>query len=183
VRAVVDTSGTWLAGKEGPAAMIMPAGPRIGDVNRPENTAWKLHRSQGVPARLAAPTGRALRELARVVAIERSRKRPQCGARPRAEVERARSHLRARQARLDAVAGRRSALAGDVAALQWIRDGVALARIDTRLEELRPNVADRELGAVMRTAAAFGRALKQAPVTGSASGLSARYQAPAARRG
>ena len=35
--AVADTSGTWLAGKEGPAAMIMPAKPRLGDVHRPEN--------------------------------------------------------------------------------------------------------------------------------------------------
>jgi hypothetical protein len=34
---IADTSGTWLAGKEGPAAMIMPAAPRAGDVNRPEN--------------------------------------------------------------------------------------------------------------------------------------------------
>jgi hypothetical protein len=34
---VADTSGTWLAGKEGPAAMIMPAGPKVGDVHRPEN--------------------------------------------------------------------------------------------------------------------------------------------------
>ena len=33
---VADTGGTWLAGKEGPAAMIMP-GPAVGDVNRPEN--------------------------------------------------------------------------------------------------------------------------------------------------
>jgi hypothetical protein len=35
--AVADLSGTWLAGKEGPAAMIMPAEPAVGDVNRPEN--------------------------------------------------------------------------------------------------------------------------------------------------
>jgi hypothetical protein len=34
---VADLSGTWLAGKEGPAAMIMPAHPRVGNVNRPEN--------------------------------------------------------------------------------------------------------------------------------------------------
>jgi hypothetical protein len=81
-------------------------------------------------------------------------------------------------------------VAGDVAALEWIRnrfahtlDSVALTRIDTRLEELRTNVADRELGAVTETAAALRRALKQAPVTGSASGVSARYRAPAARRG
>ncbi|MGW8883152.1 hypothetical protein [Streptomyces sp. NPDC055749] len=34
---VADTDGTWLAGKTGPAAMIMPAQPRTGDVYRPEN--------------------------------------------------------------------------------------------------------------------------------------------------
>ena len=34
---VADTSGTWLAGKEGPAAMIMPADPKVGQVHRPEN--------------------------------------------------------------------------------------------------------------------------------------------------
>ena len=35
--AIADLSGSWLAGKEGPAAMIMPADPEIGDVHRPEN--------------------------------------------------------------------------------------------------------------------------------------------------
>ncbi len=35
--AVVDTEGTWLAGRDGPAAMIMPANPQVGDVWRPEN--------------------------------------------------------------------------------------------------------------------------------------------------
>ncbi len=35
--AIVDTHGTWLAGKDGPAAMIMPADPKVGDVYRPEN--------------------------------------------------------------------------------------------------------------------------------------------------
>jgi hypothetical protein len=34
---IVDTHGTWLAGKDGPAAMIMPADPKVGDVYRPEN--------------------------------------------------------------------------------------------------------------------------------------------------
>ncbi len=34
---IADTDGTWLAGKEGPAAMIMPGDPLVGDVNRPEN--------------------------------------------------------------------------------------------------------------------------------------------------
>jgi hypothetical protein len=35
--AVADTSGTWMAGRDGPAAMIMPANPQVGDVYRPEN--------------------------------------------------------------------------------------------------------------------------------------------------
>lgn len=35
--AVADTNGTWLAGREGPPAMIMPANPQVGDVYRPEN--------------------------------------------------------------------------------------------------------------------------------------------------
>jgi hypothetical protein len=35
---VVDnTEGTWLAGKDGPPGMIMPADPQVGDVYRPEN--------------------------------------------------------------------------------------------------------------------------------------------------
>jgi hypothetical protein len=34
---VANTEGTWLAGKDGPAAMIMPADPQVGDVYRPEN--------------------------------------------------------------------------------------------------------------------------------------------------
>ena len=34
---VVDTHGTWLAGRDGPLAMIMPAEPAVGDVYRVEN--------------------------------------------------------------------------------------------------------------------------------------------------
>jgi hypothetical protein len=34
---IVDTHGTWIAGKDGPAAMILPADPQVGDVYRPEN--------------------------------------------------------------------------------------------------------------------------------------------------
>jgi len=35
---VIDnTEGTWLAGRDGPPGMIMPADPRVGDVYRPEN--------------------------------------------------------------------------------------------------------------------------------------------------
>ncbi|MGH2358044.1 MAG: hypothetical protein ACRDGJ_08525 [Candidatus Limnocylindria bacterium] len=35
--AIVNTHGTWHAGADGPAAMIMPADPQVGDVYRPEN--------------------------------------------------------------------------------------------------------------------------------------------------
>src|SRR2546426_3332072 len=34
---IAITEGTWLAGREGPAAMIMSAHPKLGDVIRPEN--------------------------------------------------------------------------------------------------------------------------------------------------
>jgi hypothetical protein len=34
---IVDTHGTWIAGQDGPAAMIMPAHPKLGDTYRPEN--------------------------------------------------------------------------------------------------------------------------------------------------
>lgn len=35
--AIANTEGTWIAGKDGPAAMIMPSEPKVGDVYRPEN--------------------------------------------------------------------------------------------------------------------------------------------------
>jgi len=34
---IFTTEGTWHAGLDGPAAMIMPADPQVGDANRPEN--------------------------------------------------------------------------------------------------------------------------------------------------
>jgi len=34
---IVDTDGTWLAGRDGPVAMIMAASPQVGNVWRPEN--------------------------------------------------------------------------------------------------------------------------------------------------
>jgi hypothetical protein len=34
---IADHEGTWLAGKDGPPGMIMPANPHVGDVYRPEN--------------------------------------------------------------------------------------------------------------------------------------------------
>jgi hypothetical protein len=37
--AIAQTAGTWFAGQDGPAALIMPARPKVGDVYRPENIA------------------------------------------------------------------------------------------------------------------------------------------------
>ena len=49
-----DTHGTWIAGIDGPAAMIMPADPRPGDVYRPENIPGLVvrggHRQEDRPA-------------------------------------------------------------------------------------------------------------------------------------
>jgi hypothetical protein len=36
---IADTEGTWLAGREGPPALIMPGDPEVGQVYRPENIA------------------------------------------------------------------------------------------------------------------------------------------------
>jgi hypothetical protein len=36
---IADTGGTWFAGIDGPAAMIMPAAPKVGNAYRPENIA------------------------------------------------------------------------------------------------------------------------------------------------
>jgi len=33
----ISSGGTWLAGRDGPVAMIMPGNPKVGDVYRPEN--------------------------------------------------------------------------------------------------------------------------------------------------
>jgi hypothetical protein len=58
--AIADTSGTWLAGKEGPAAMIMPAMPRPGDVNRPENIpglVWEEVRTVRTGRTVRGPRG------------------------------------------------------------------------------------------------------------------------------
>ena len=40
--AVADTHGTWLAGRDGPPAMIMPARPTVGAFYRPENAPSKV---------------------------------------------------------------------------------------------------------------------------------------------
>jgi hypothetical protein len=56
----VTTEGTWLAGREGPAAMIMPAQPAVGAVFRPENVpgiVFEEVRVKAVGRTVAGPRG------------------------------------------------------------------------------------------------------------------------------
>jgi hypothetical protein len=58
--AIATTEGTWLAGKDGPAAMIMPANPKVGDVYRTENSpgfAFEEVTVKSVGRTLAGPLG------------------------------------------------------------------------------------------------------------------------------
>ena len=58
---IADTSGTWLAGKEGPAAMIMLAAPKVGDVHRPENIpglVWEEVAAKTIDKTVDGPRGR-----------------------------------------------------------------------------------------------------------------------------
>ncbi|GAF45471.1 hypothetical protein [Rhodococcus wratislaviensis] len=57
---VADTEGTWLAGDQIPAAMIMPAQPHPGDVYRPENApgvVFEEVRIEKVDQEVASPSG------------------------------------------------------------------------------------------------------------------------------
>ncbi|MBA3740969.1 MAG: hypothetical protein H0W98_07490 [Chloroflexi bacterium] len=57
---IVDTHGTWIAGTDGPAAMIMPADPQVGHVYRPENIPGFVFEEVTVKAvdeRLEGPLG------------------------------------------------------------------------------------------------------------------------------
>jgi hypothetical protein len=46
--AVAVTEGTWLAGREGPAAMIMPPRPKVGDAFRTENVPGIVFEEVGI---------------------------------------------------------------------------------------------------------------------------------------
>jgi hypothetical protein len=83
-----------------------------------------------------------------------------------AAVDRGRLDLWARRVQVDAEAGRRAAVKGDVAVLEWIRDRVAhtldavdRTRIDTRLVRLRANVSGARFAAATRSAADLRRLL------------------------
>jgi hypothetical protein len=64
--AIVTKEGTWIAGKDGPAAMIMPSGPKVGDVYRTENNpgiAFEEVTVKRVGKTLDGPLGRVERGL------------------------------------------------------------------------------------------------------------------------
>jgi hypothetical protein len=57
---IVTKEGTWLAGKDGPAQMIMPSNPSVGDVYRTENIpgiAFEQVTVKSVDTQLAGPLG------------------------------------------------------------------------------------------------------------------------------
>jgi hypothetical protein len=57
---ISDREGTWLAGVDGPPAMIMPAHPRVGDVYRTENipgTVFEQVTIEAVGEAVRGPTG------------------------------------------------------------------------------------------------------------------------------
>jgi len=91
---------------------------------------------------------------------------------PSDDIDRARCDLWARQVRVDAAARNHATVNGDVATLEWIRnriarslDRVALTRIDSRLEELRAEVAEHKLAAAAKTPPALRKLLARAGVT------------------
>ena len=59
--AIADTAGTWFAGIDGPAAMIMPADPKVGDVPAREHRRPRLRGGdgQGVGKTVAVPAARS----------------------------------------------------------------------------------------------------------------------------
>ena len=61
---IVDTAGTWHAGIDGPAAMIMPADPQVGDVYRTENIPGSSSRRSWSSRPARRSTGRSARSRA-----------------------------------------------------------------------------------------------------------------------
>lgn len=288
---VSATEGTWLAGREGPAAMIMPAKPKVGDVYRPENAPpivfeevtvkatgktvdgprgkvdgaivvqelhadgtredkafapgygefrtatggevealalavpadslpgppppdlralsagaegvlesvrvedwpgaaaavermgadWRALRGESPPRMVAAQMDGALSELRRTVRAREAQRAAQAAIdagqsaldlemrhRPTAEIDAGRFHLRTQQLRVDAAAENGAAVAGDVAALEWIRDRVAHTldcparrEIDARLVALRTASDTGNLEAAADHAARLGARVRK----------------------
>ena len=282
---VADTEGTWLAGVDGPPAMIMPANPHVGDVYRTENipgvvfeevtiervgvtlngpvgpvrgaivgrevhmdearledkvfapgygefhsgagrtfeatalalpadalsrpmpgalrmlfsrsiqvldavrsrswsaataalhgvnTAWRALPADAVPSRVAAEMGDAVdaavhartprRAGDAALAVAGAALDLQLRFRPPAAIDLARFDLRLRQLLLDAAAGDRPAVSGDIATLEWIRDRLELGstdsrRLDAQLRYLRAAAEAGEPEAVTVAAARLREAV------------------------
>ncbi len=154
---------------------------RVGAVETKMTEAWQAYRRTGnVPPRLVKPTSTALAGLARsisgrsaVKAAHAALQATQAGLdlqlqyRPVAEIDRRRFELWLRQVVVDARRDDPSAVAGDIATLEWIRDRVApgldkvgVARVDTLLRELRSSSADGDLAATAETAVALRRVIR-----------------------
>src|SRR5829696_7891364 len=123
-------------------------------------------RSGGCRARRTPRCGRPRRGAGGGPARMRARPSPRGAPLAPAAIDRARLDLWARRVQVDAAAGRRAAVKGDVAVLEWIRDRVAhtldavdRTSIDTRLVRLRANVGDARFAAAARGAAELRRLL------------------------
>jgi len=145
-------------------------------------TAWDSHRARGVPPRLVAPTTSALESLSRAVAsrdAERARHAAldvaqasldlELRYRSPAAIDRACFDLWLLRVLVDASTRNLSAVNGDVATLEWIRDriahtldSIAVTRIDTHLERVRDQVVENDLAAAARTASALRKVLAAA---------------------
>jgi hypothetical protein len=145
------------------------------------SAAWRAHRAGGLPPRLVPPLTRALGALDHAVAGRRGLKARnaaldvadatldlQLQYRQPTDIDRGRFALWVRRALLDATAGHRPRLRGDVATLTWIRDRIArsldsldLVRVDRRLAELQADVADNHLRAAAGTIRALFADLKR----------------------
>jgi hypothetical protein len=162
---VAMTSADWAAATDAGAAMA---------------SAWGTYQRTGdAPARLVAPTDRALRNLATALNdrdpagtsatafdVALATLDLQLPYRAPAEIDVARFELWARRIIIDAAAGDAAGVIGDVAVLEWIRDRIArtldsvdLTRVDFQLLELRNNAGDQDLGAAARTASALRKIL------------------------
>lgn len=145
--------------------------------------AWASHRgSGGVPPQLVGSTDVAIESLLSAIKVRNPGKARdaaldvaqatldlQLQFRQPADIDLARLDLWARQVLVDAASGDVSAVSGDTATLEWMRDRVAhtlepvvVTRIDTLLEELRTNARDADLAAATETATALREVMARA---------------------
>jgi len=141
--------------------------------------AWDAYRRGEVPPRLAKEMDRALDALASAIgaqdqaqagtaAIDVAQSTLDLELRylPQQQIDLARFELWARQLLVDAAAGDRGGVYGDVATLKWIRDRFAttldpanLTRIDAHLSVLGESVVDADIGTARAEAAELRQTL------------------------